>query len=371
MPCSRATRCGGSRTISWATGRIGRRWPHSTSAATSVVATRFVDPDRLREGWRLRLPADVDRRAGDDAARAGNTHTRRATQASRPEPDGHLPELLALGLGSLACAALARRAASRRRVGTRFSGDPVLQPRAIGGRTGRGDPAAALQRCPGAAFLRGRQLPAGPVPRRRSLPPDGPGHLRLGLRRHVLFRRGASGRASRGLRAREGRHRVARQPRCPRGSRPLLPVPSRRASHRRRRRGHLARPPRTGRCAARPRRGGSGALARRPRRRRLLGLVGDGPRDRGSEDAALRAEAARRSAPGSASALLRGPGDASGRGGRSLCRGHHATGRRERPDRPGRSPGRHHPPHGPGRPTAPPIGGDGRADCRAGRAAHG
>ena len=45
--------------------------------------------------------------------------------ARAPAPEGHLPELLALGLGSLACAALARRAGLRRRAGQRFTEDPV------------------------------------------------------------------------------------------------------------------------------------------------------------------------------------------------------------------------------------------------------
>jgi DNA-binding SARP family transcriptional activator len=84
---------------------------------------RFVDPDRLREGWRLHLPADAHPKADErDAARDGRN------PASRPGPEDHLPELIALGLGSLACAALARRAGSRRRTGARFSGDPVLEP---------------------------------------------------------------------------------------------------------------------------------------------------------------------------------------------------------------------------------------------------
>ena len=88
--------------------------------------------------------------AGDDAARAGTTHARRATEAARPEPDGHLPELIALGLGSLACAALARRAASRRRVGARFGGDHVLEPVPS---EGAQDAATLLQRFSGVPAL--------------------------------------------------------------------------------------------------------------------------------------------------------------------------------------------------------------------------
>lgn len=94
---------------------------------------RFVDPDRIREGWLLRLPdgarrlpdvADRDDRDGD----ADATTPHGGPEGPGREPAGHLPELLALGLGSLACAALARRAGSRRRMGTRFLGDAVLPP---------------------------------------------------------------------------------------------------------------------------------------------------------------------------------------------------------------------------------------------------
>jgi DNA-binding SARP family transcriptional activator len=98
---------------------------------------RFVDPDRLRAGWRLRLPADAHDTASDAARSRGLEH------ASHPEPDGHLPELVALGLGSLACAALARRAGSRRRMGMRFAGGPAVQPVASEGAL---DTATLLQR---------------------------------------------------------------------------------------------------------------------------------------------------------------------------------------------------------------------------------
>ncbi len=83
---------------------------------------RFVDPDQLGAGWHLRLPADA-RASAPDAPRADPT-----THTARREGPGHLPELVALGLGSLACAALARRAGRRRRIGDRFTGElgPVL-----------------------------------------------------------------------------------------------------------------------------------------------------------------------------------------------------------------------------------------------------
>ena len=63
--------------------------------------TRFIDPDHVRVRWTLRLPAHVGRVHGGPAP---------------PDSGGHLPELVALGLGSLACTALARRAARRRRL---------------------------------------------------------------------------------------------------------------------------------------------------------------------------------------------------------------------------------------------------------------
>ncbi len=77
---------------------------------------RFVDPDHVVAGWRLRLPAE----AADPRADHGDPHP---SSPSRPSgaPD-RLPELVALGCGSLACAALARRARRRHRPGP-FSGD--------------------------------------------------------------------------------------------------------------------------------------------------------------------------------------------------------------------------------------------------------
>jgi DNA-binding SARP family transcriptional activator len=77
---------------------------------------RFVDPDQVRAGWRLRLP---------DSGR----DTRPARADPEPNSNGtggslgsHLPELLALGLGSLTCAAIARRT-RRHRECDRYTGD--------------------------------------------------------------------------------------------------------------------------------------------------------------------------------------------------------------------------------------------------------
>ena len=83
---------------------------------------RLVDPDHLREGWRLRLPHD----AAHPIAHS-NTHSTHSTHSHPPRPQptsrpDHLPELLVLGIGSLTCAALARR--SRRR----FRTTPFVDP---------------------------------------------------------------------------------------------------------------------------------------------------------------------------------------------------------------------------------------------------
>jgi DNA-binding SARP family transcriptional activator len=110
---------------------------------------RLVDPDHLRAGWRLRLP-DAAREAASDPGGpavvrrdAGRLHAR-------------LPELVALGAGSLACAALARRARRRHDEARLLAepdrhdlegGGPVLSPGAV-------DAAALLGRFEGVAALR-------------------------------------------------------------------------------------------------------------------------------------------------------------------------------------------------------------------------
>jgi DNA-binding SARP family transcriptional activator len=91
---------------------------------------RFVDPDQIRAGWRLQLPGGARRATGG----RHSTHDLRPAgegkehASARPAAPGHLPELVALGLGSVACAALARRARRRRRLGSRFNADSILQP---------------------------------------------------------------------------------------------------------------------------------------------------------------------------------------------------------------------------------------------------
>jgi DNA-binding SARP family transcriptional activator len=99
---------------------------------------RFVDPDQVAAGWRLRLPAGADHRSHEDVR----------PDRSRPSgaPD-RLPELIVLGCGSLACAALARRARRRHRPAP-FSADLDLPLRREGARVSEAavDTDALLQR---------------------------------------------------------------------------------------------------------------------------------------------------------------------------------------------------------------------------------
>ena len=135
---------------------------------------RFVDPDHIRAGWHLRLPP-----AAQPAG--GGTPSLRHRRVAVPGSGDRLPELVALGMGSLACAALARRARSRRRIDP-FSGDldlgPALSDEAV-------DVAALLHRFAEVPALRsfeaancllGRSLqgdPSGPVVRTICVSPSG------------------------------------------------------------------------------------------------------------------------------------------------------------------------------------------------------
>ena len=107
--------------------------------------TRFVDPDQLRAGWHLRLPPEAQH-AGAHRERAHRTD-----HPAHPEPAGHLPELMVLGLGSLACAALARRAGYRRRIGQQWTGEAIPGPAPSEGAV---DAATLLHRFAGVPALR-------------------------------------------------------------------------------------------------------------------------------------------------------------------------------------------------------------------------
>jgi DNA-binding SARP family transcriptional activator len=76
---------------------------------------RFVDPAHLLAGWRLRLPVEA---AGGvpTTSRAGSVDQARRGRPAQPSAlPGDLPEIAALGIGSIACAGLARRARRRLR----------------------------------------------------------------------------------------------------------------------------------------------------------------------------------------------------------------------------------------------------------------
>ncbi len=128
---------------------------------------RFVDPDQLREGL---APAAAHRCPALD--RLAMAMSMAASGTDRPSP-GHLPELVALGLGSVACAALARRARRRRRLGAQFSAEPLLPPDLS---EGAQDAATLLQRFDGVPALGvagSRQQPVGARPGGSPAPTEG------------------------------------------------------------------------------------------------------------------------------------------------------------------------------------------------------
>jgi DNA-binding SARP family transcriptional activator len=130
--------------IADAAGGDGADW--TTLAALNLGramggGTHFVDPDHLRPGWRLRLPPAID---GPETLA-----TPADARPDRPAKPDHLPELVALGIGSLACAALARRTRRRRAV-SRMADLPPLPP---GLSDGAIDAAALLHRFAGVPAL--------------------------------------------------------------------------------------------------------------------------------------------------------------------------------------------------------------------------
>ena len=225
----------------------------------------------------------IGERSGGDGHARPRPCPRRAASRSR-----HLPELLALGLGSVACAALARRAGrpgggwAPGSTGTRCSNrtSPPSGRRRL-------DTATLLQRFAGVPALHSfeaancllRPVAGGSPASRRAraicVSPD---------RRHLLVRRGARWRAPRGLRPPGRTARAWRvQPRRARGrtTRPsrylpvVLPIGDDAD-------GNLARSARPGRGAAGPWRGCAGALAVPPGRLSPAGPGPNDPGDRGS-----------------------------------------------------------------------------------------
>ena len=99
----------------------GAEWPVLArhNWAESAGGTRLVDPDHYEQG------GASDCRASEDAGAEGHTSGQHHG-VGHDARDRHLPELVALGLGFLTCAALARRAGRRRRLhlftGTRRHG---------------------------------------------------------------------------------------------------------------------------------------------------------------------------------------------------------------------------------------------------------
>ena len=134
---------------------------------------RFVDPDQLRAGWRLRLPAGTppeDPHLTAPTPDGGGGRSGPGSGSGRAGQPDHLPELVALGLGSLACAALARRSRRRHRPPL-FVDDLALSPPPSDGAIDTGvllrhfDGVPALESFEAANYLLARALPgAQPSP---------------------------------------------------------------------------------------------------------------------------------------------------------------------------------------------------------------
>ena len=166
----RATHSGASHTMCSATAPIGRRSPRSTSGATSAAGrASWTRTSSARDGVSAFLRRPM----------TGSGLEHRRTR----QPPGHLPELLALGLGSVACAAFARRAGRRRRLSDRFAGDPIRQPS-----EGALDAATLLERFAGTPALHSFEAANCMLGRGSGgsrLPPTGSSNLCLALRRHL------------------------------------------------------------------------------------------------------------------------------------------------------------------------------------------
>ncbi len=120
---------------------------------------RFVDPDHIRQGWRLRVFEGSPRRRDREASGTSG--------GTRPD---HLPELVVLGMGSLACAALARRARRGNPSGP-FRGELDLVGSASDGAV---DAAALLHRFDGVPALEAFETANRMLGRARGGQPGGP-----------------------------------------------------------------------------------------------------------------------------------------------------------------------------------------------------
>ena len=180
---------------------------------------------------------------------------------------------------------------------------------AVGRRPGHGDLAAPLRRCSGAAFVRGRQCLLGlSLDGRASPRRSGPSASRTPASPSVSPARtqGSLPRAS--CRVEDGTawhvsHAALEGHDL---SFPHLPIVLPIGDDAE---GTWLVPLGAGRCAAPPRRGGAGAMARRARgRSRILGLVRDDPRERGSGRRGAPGRGRGRSVAGPVGPVLRRPG---------------------------------------------------------------
>ena len=165
-------------------GASGRCSPRSTSAGTCRGGARFVDPDHVEAGWRLRLPVDAREGARADGAAAG---------APEVAPRGRRPTLARAGRPRHRLAGLcrARPVAPGGAGGAAGSPETWTSDVALSEASrGRGDPPAPLRRRAGAwrrskpptaclaRTLQGRRRsrrPGRSASRRRASPSGSPG----------------------------------------------------------------------------------------------------------------------------------------------------------------------------------------------------
>ncbi len=207
---------------------------------------RFVDPDHIKTGWRLRLPERLaivrrpDEGRGIARIRVPASFRRRRPRRARSSAgacshSGWAPLPAPHWLG----------AARRRHRPEPFRDDLDLGRGRIRWCRRRRLSPEPLRRGAGAPGLRDRQLHAGPGADRRSLRPVVRA-VQVGPRGVTFWLRGTARRGARWVRAGRRRRGMAGDPRPTRTVRPRGAVCPHRLPHRRRRRGHVARRPRPG-----------------------------------------------------------------------------------------------------------------------------